>query len=276
MRRIFMGETMRTIAKKVGLGLALLALGAIAACGGGGGGGGAGGGGGGGNANLQAEIDQLFPFTPNQPIDVTFICGRANSQLTYYFDFNLDQTFNVYLTTDTGQDVTFSGTYTYAGGAIHMVALTNPVIALDETTTRIAAHMGMPGEIETPNMRCGALGHGYNDVATDTFKSYGCPIINIQAVSYEENALEFVHSAISYAFPVRGSMFRQRDFWVNTNPSAIIRRGYGIYRRVGNTFYADFGNQFNDYNLLKGTFANADTQVSVEQLEPGRGPCNRR
>jgi len=112
--------------------------------------------------------------------------------------------------------------------------------------------------------------------AVDTFRSYSCPIINIQAVSYEENALEFVHSAISYAFPVRGSMFRQRDFWVNTNPNAIITRGYGIYRRVGNTFYADFGNQFGDHNLLKGSFANADMQVSIEQLEPARGACNRR
>ena len=85
-----------------------------------------------------------------------------------------------------------------------------------------------------------------------------------------------MHSAISYAFPVRGSMFRQRDFWVNSNPNAIITRGYGIYRRVGNTFYADFGNQFGDHNLLKGTFANADMQVSIEQLEPARGACNRR
>ncbi len=257
---------------------------ALAACGGGGdggggggGGGSAGGGGGGGGAGtLQAEIDRLFPFTPNQPFDVTFICGRANSRLTYYFDFNLDGTFNVYFTTDTHQDVTFSGTYTYANGAVRMVALNNPVIALDETSTRIVAHMGMPGELETANMRCGALGHGYNDAVTDTFKSYGCPNINIAAVSYDNNGFEFVHSAISYSFPVRGSIFRQRDVWINQNPQAIITRGYGIYRRVGNTFYADFGNQFGDHNLLMGTFASADQQMSVEQLDPARGLCNRR
>jgi len=271
---------MHAIVTKAGIALVVSALCALAACGGGGNGGGGGGGGaggaGGGGANLQAEIDQLFPFTPNQPIDVTYICGRANSKLTYYFDFNTNQTFNVYFTTDTHQDVTFSGTYTYSNGAIHMVALNNPVIALDETTTRIVPHMGLPGELYTADMACGAYGHGYNDPVSDNFKSYGCPNINIAAVSYEENAFDFVHSAISYAFPVRGSIFRQRDIWISGDPNAHITRGYGIYRRVGDTFYADFGNQFADYNLLKGTFANGDMQVSVEQLEPSRGPCNRR
>src|SRR5262252_8051910 len=174
---------MHAIVTKAGIGLFVSALCALAGCGGGGGGaggggGGAGGGGGGGGVNLQTEIDQLFPFTPDQPFDVTFICGRANSKLTYYFDFKPDQTFYVYFTTDTHQDVTFSGTYTYSNGAIHMVALNNPVIALDETTTRIVPHMGLPGELYTADMACGAYGHGYNDPAVDTFKSYGCPNIN--------------------------------------------------------------------------------------------------
>jgi hypothetical protein len=34
--------------------------------------------------------------------------------------------------------------------------------------------------------------------------------------------------------------------------------------------------QFADYNLLKGSFANSDMQITVDQLEPARGPCNRR
>lgn len=51
---------------------------------GGGGGGGGAAGGGGGNANganaqaLQAEIERLFPFTPNQPFEVTFECSIGN------------------------------------------------------------------------------------------------------------------------------------------------------------------------------------------------------
>jgi len=256
-------------------GLLAAALG-VGGCGGGGGDAGVAG----GNAQaLQAEINQLFPFTPNQPFDVTFICGRSNSQLTYYFDFDSNQTFNVYITLDTGQDVSFSGTYTYANGAIRMLSPNNPILPLDETSTQIVAHMGMVGEFTTPAMYCAAQGHGYNAPAADTFKSYGCPAINVGPASYEENAFEFVHSAIPFSFPVRGSIFRQRD--VTPTPfgvpdQAIITRGYGIYRRVGDTFYADFGNQFGDHNLLKGSFANGDMQVSVQQLSPGSGACNRR
>ena len=64
--------------------LAALASLALAACGGGGDGGG-GGGGAASSAALQAEIDATFPYTPSQPLNVLFQCGRANSQLTYYF-----------------------------------------------------------------------------------------------------------------------------------------------------------------------------------------------
>ena len=172
--------------------------------------------------------------------------------------------------------MTFSGTYTYANGAIRMVSLNNPILPLDETSTQIVAHMGLVGEFTTPAMYCAAQGHGYNDPAADTFKSYGCPAINIGPAGYDENAFEFVHSAIPFSFPVRGSIFRQRDVNVTGNPNSIITRGYGIYRRVGNTFYADFGTQFGDHNLLKGAFANGDMQMSVEQLSPGSGACNRR
>ncbi|HEX6706525.1 MAG TPA: hypothetical protein VF169_17330 [Albitalea sp.] len=225
---------------------------------------------------LQAEIDQLFPFTPNQPLEMTYACGRSNSQLTYYFVFHADLTFRVYIELDNYQQVTFDGTYTHAGGAIHMQALNNPVLPLDETTTRIVPHLGLVGEFQTPAMACGAVGHGYNDPAVESFKSYDCPLINIGAASDEDNSFEFTHSANPFGVVVRGGTFRQRDVNVvgTTNPN--VWRGYGIFRRVGNTFYADYGSQFPDYNLLKGTFANGDQQVSVEQLEPGKGPCNRR
>jgi hypothetical protein len=249
-------------------------------CGGGGSGGNGGGGGGtagGGNQQtVQSEIDQLFPFTPNQPFDVIFVCGRNNSQLAYYFDFRSDGTFNVYITLDNGQEVSFSGTYLFTNDQIRMVALNNPILPLDETTTGIVPHLGLVGEFATPNMKCGALGHRGNDPGLETFKSYRCPLIHIGAVSDEENAFEFVHSAIPFNRIVPGSIFRQKDVNVSGNTNPIVRRGYGIYRRVGDTFYADFANQFDDVNLLKGSFANADQQISVEQLEPSAGPCNRR
>jgi len=248
----------------------------LAACGGGGDGGGGGGGGGGAAATLQAEIDRLFPFTPNQPFDVTMVCGRTNSQLTYYFDFDANGVFNVYIRLDNGQEVSFGGTYTYANGAIRMVALNNPILPLDETSTRIVAHLGMVGEMDTPSMRCGAIGHGYNPPATESFRSYDCPLINIAAASDEDNSIEFVHGVLPLNILVLGGIFRQRDINIigTTNPN--VTRGQGIYRRVGDTFYADFGGQFPDYNLLKGSFAANDQQLSVEQLQPGAGPCTRR
>ncbi|MCG3116239.1 MAG: hypothetical protein LLH30_11210 [Candidatus Manganitrophus sp. SA1] len=249
----------------------------LSGCGSGGSGGNGGGGAGGGNQQaVQNEIDRLFPFTPNQPFDVIFVCGRSNSQLTYYFDFRSDGSFNVYITLDNGQDVAFSGTYSYANDRIRMVALNNPILPLDETTTDIVPHMGLVGEFTTPIMQCGALGHRENDPRMESFKSYLCPLINIGRVSDEENAFEFVHSAIPFNLTVPGSIFRQKDVHVSGMTNPIVRRGYGIYRRVGDTFYADFGNQFDDHNLLKGTFANGDQKISIEQLEPSAGPCNRR
>lgn len=246
---------------------------ALVGCGGGGGGGGAGAG---ANPNLQAEIDAVFPYASNQPLDVLFQCGRANSRLTYYFGFSPNGTLDVFFETDTRQQVSFSGTYTHSNGAIRMLALNNNVLQLDETSTRIVPHLGMVGEIETPNMRCGAVAHGYNDPATETFKSYRCPAINLGPASYDENFFEFTDSSSPFNIVFRGGIFRQKDVNVTGNPNSIISRGNGIFRRSGNTFYADFGNQFSDHNLLKGSFANADQQVSVEQLEPSAGPCTRR
>ncbi|MBC7993612.1 MAG: hypothetical protein H7Z15_10260 [Rhizobacter sp.] len=245
----------------------------LSACGGGGDDNGTGGG---GSATLQAEIDRLFPYVPNQPLDVLFQCARSNSRLTYYFGLSPDLSFVAFFETDTYQQVSFTGTYTHGNGAIRLVSNPNPVLLLDETTTRITPHLGLAADFETPLMRCGAVAHGYNDPATTGFKSYGCPLINLGPQSAEDNAFEFDDSTSPFGVAFRGGIFRQRDVDVYLAGGPTIWRGYGIYRRVGNTFYADFGSQFPDHKLLKGAFANADQQVSVEQLEPERGPCNRR
>ena len=245
----------------------------MSACGGGGG---AGPGPGGNAAALQEEIDSVFPYTPNQPLDVLFQCARANSQLTYYFGFSPNGTLDVFFETDTRQQVSFSGTYTHANGSIRMVALNNNILPLDETTTRLVPHLGIVGELYTANMACGAVAHGYNDPALDTFKSYRCPAINIGAASYEENFFEFADSSSPFNIVFRGGIFRHREVSVQGSPNPVIHRGVGIFRRAGNTFYADFGNQFADHNLLKGSFLANDQQLQVDQLQPQAGPCTRR
>jgi hypothetical protein len=239
----------------------------IAACGGSGGG---------GATSLQAEIDAAFPYRPDQPIDVLFQCSRTGSQLTYYFGFSPSGALDVFFETDTRQLVSFAGTYTNTGGVIHLVALNNNALPLDESSTLIVPHLGMVGEFETPGMRCGAVAHGYNDQATESFKSFACPAINGGAASFEENFFEFTDSSSPFNIAFRGGIFRQRDVTIAGSPNASITRGVGIFRRVGDTFYADFGAQFPDANLLKGSFRNGDQQLLVEQLEPSAGPCTRR
>lgn len=267
---------MSTIGTRLRLLGAMLLTGTLAAACGGGGGGGGGPAPAPGAAALQAEIDRLFPYAANTPIDVTYVCRRSNSQLTYYFDLDTNGSFTAFFETDTFQQVFFGGTYTFANGAIRLLALNNNVLPLDETTTAIVPHLGLVGEFSTPTMQCGAVAHGYNDPATETHKAYGCPSIRAGAASDEVNAFEFSDASSPFAYQFRGGIFRQRDVNVYAATNPVITRGYGIFRRVGDTFYADFGNQFGDANLLKGTFVNADAQLSVEQLEPAAGPCNRR
>lgn len=242
----------------------------LAACGGGSGGGDAGG------EDLQAEVDRLFPYRADQPIDVTYVCGRSNSRLTYYFDLDADGRFTVFFETDTYQQVSFGGSYTHTNGVIRLVALNNNILPLDESSTRVVPHLGLVGEFQTPTMSCGAVAHGHNDPARAGWKSYGCPLIHRGPESDEDNAFEFDDASSPFAYTFTGGIFRQRDVNVYRTGSPTVWRGWGIYRRVGDTFYADFGGQFPDHALLKGRFENGDAQIVVDQLEPAAGPCGRR
>ena len=244
--------------------------------------GGSGGGDDDGNDNgdqaLLEMLEGLFPFTPNQPFDVIFQCARQGSALVYTFDFKNDGTFDLYSTLDTGQDVgPFTGTYTYQNDELHL-ELNSVFIVLDENSTSITPVFGLVGIFETPGMLCGAIGHRYNDPLAEfnTTVHYDCPNINIQAVSFEVNAIEFVHRAVPYDLAVPGSAFRARDRFVTPNPQALVVRGYGLYRRLGNDFYIVFApGAFDDYNVLSGRFKNGNLQISIDQLEPGRGDCTQ-
>lgn len=226
--------------------------------------------------DLQAEIDAKFPYVANQPIDVTYVCGRSNSRLTYYFDLDADGAFTVFFETDTFQQLSFSGRYTHANGVLRLVALNNNILPLDESSTRVVPHLGMVGEFETPTMRCGAVAHGHNDPARAGWKSYGCPSIRRGPAGDEDNAFEFDDASSPFAYTFFGGVFRQRDVHVVGASNPSVWRGYGIYRRDGDVFYADFGHQFPDHNLLKGRFQAGDGQIVVDQLEPEAGACHRR
>ena len=252
----------------------------LSACGGGGGGGddNAGNGNDGPTeAELLAELERIFPFTPNQNFDTLYSCARRGSALEYVFDFRGDGTFNLYSTLDTGVDIgPFPGTYTYQNDQLR-IQIASIFVTFDEVSTTLTPAMGLIGIFETANMICGAIGHRLNDVATEFAMTvhYDCPNTNIQAVSFDVNAFEFVLQTIQFGQFVPGSAFRARDRFIQGNPNAVIARSNGIYRRVGDRFYILFApGSFDDVNVLTGTFKNGGLQISVDQLEPERGDCS--
>lgn len=258
-------------------GIFVLVLGLLSLLGCGAGGGGAAGGNNNAAVNQQDllnRINQQFPFTPNQPLDVIFACQRRNSQLLYTFDFNSNGSFDLYSTLNNNQDIMVSGTYSYQNDELHMLSQNN-FLPLDERSINIESLFGMLYRFQTSNMDCIAMGHRYNDPMREfsTTVNYRCPIINIMAASDENNAIEFVHRNMPFNLAVPGSAFRQRDININGATQPSILRGYGIYRRSGDNFYIYFNNQFNDVNVLSGTFQNGDLAISVDQLEPAAGNC---
>jgi hypothetical protein len=212
---------------------------------------------------LIDEIERIFPFSPGNPIDVLYRCARVNSVLTYFFHLQPSGTFDVYSTTDTGQDFTFSGTYTLLNDQLRLQSASN-ILPLDETSTALLTALGLVYGFETPGMICGAYGHRYNTVADHGH--YRCPDINQGPASSESNAVEINHFSMPFNLQVTGAMFRQRDTYVNGMVNPIVRRGDGIYRRTGDRWYAYFYTQFDDFEYLSGTFGAGDQNVAVEEF----------
>ena len=252
-------------------------------------------------AQLADEIDQKFPFTPNQPFTAMSICGRLNSQLEWHFLFMENNTMQVLFTTDTHDDYVFDGTYTYANDQLRLMMPGGPTspfpLGLDERSTVIMPQFGLVAGFATPEMICICEGHELNGINQPHAQAnYDCPIINIQAVSDEDNAIELVHRSVPFDLAVTGSIFRQQDIYINGQNNPNIRRGYGIYRQDGNRFYASFrvaqdfadfaagqlpvnfnpGVPFDDYNLISGTISANGQELTVDQLMPEAGPCTLR
>jgi hypothetical protein len=92
-------------------------------------------------------------------------------------------------------------------------------------------------------------------------------MVSLGAGSDVENAIELGASNVG------GAIFRQRDTYPTGSINPIIRRGYGIYRRVNDTIYAYFGESFDDFNVITGTLVNGELQLQVNGM--GRaGVCD--
>lgn len=250
---------------------------------------------------LQDDIERRFTFTPNQPFEALYRCGRLNSQLNWYFLFHDDNTMQVLFTTDTHEDFAFDGTYAYENDEIRLMMPGGPTMpfpqGLDERTTVIMPQFGLVAAFATPEMVCICQGHNLNEQEPPKVNAnYDCPNINFQAASDEDNAIEFLLRNVPFEFPVPGSVFRQQDTYVQGLTNPLIRRATGIYRQEGNRFYATFriahdfaqfaGDRlpvawnpelpFEDHNVLTGEFLNNGQGVVIDQLEPEAGACTLR
>jgi hypothetical protein len=243
-------------------------LGAIAGCGGGGGGGA------GGNpvidpiADPQLEaVDAMFPAPTSGPLDTVYECRRNNSNLLYYLYLRPDGALDWRFETDNHDTYLFSGVYTFDTGVIHL-QIFDAGFPLDETTTASTSHLGLLYAFTTAQMTCGAIGHGYDEQISVGIRHYQCPRISQGAGSDVENAFELG------AVGLGGSVFRQRDTYPTGSIDPLIRRGYGVYRRVGDEIYAYFGQSFDDFNLLIGTLVNGELQLQFNDLGAA-GICDR-
>lgn len=250
---------------------------------------------------LRNQIDQAFPFTPNQPIDAIYRCGRLNSQLVWYFVLQPANKLQVLFTTDTHQDFVFEGTYTHQNNQLRLQLPSGANMpfpnGLDETSTALMPQFGTIAAFATNNMVCICDGHNLNTQQPPQVKAnYDCPLINVQAATDEDNAIEFVHTEVPFDFPVTGSIFRQQDTYVSGAVNPSIVRAFGIYRQVGDRFYASFrvasdfiefaGDKlpvqlniqppFADHNLISGEFRNNGQEIIIDQLQPQEGACNLR
>lgn len=207
----------------------------------------------------------------------------------------------VLFTTDTHDDFVFDGTYTYTDNQLRLMMPAGPSmpfpLGLDETSTVIMPQFDLIAAFSTPEMICICEGHDLNTQSPPKVQAnYDCPEINIQASTYEDNAIEFVHREMPFDLAVPGSIFRQQDTHINGLANPNIRRGFGIYRQDGIKFFASFqlaqdfadfagnalpfafnpGVPFIDHNLISGNILDGGQQITVDQLDPGAGACGLR
>lgn len=228
-----------------------------------------GGGGGGGRDATLADINAEFPFTPNRAIDVYYSCALSTSALAYELHMMRDMTFTIAARLDTGDIAFATGSYTYANDVISIRTSPNNFIQLDEQTNSITPVLGLVGAFTTQVMLCLAVGHEEDDPSTRVEASYLCPEFSEGSASSQVNAFEF-----DVAYP--GSIFRDRNRWVVGNDQPLIQRGYGVHRKKGDRHYGYFGVQFDDYNVVTGSFGAGAASVRIDQLPAGFAQCERR
>ena len=226
-----------------------------------------------GDDAIKAELDGLFPQAEQEPLRVYFSCQRRGLSFSYDYEFLGDGQLQVRLVTDTHVEMTLPGSYEYNEGVIridpiegftHFAERSGELVTGMGMVLGFATYVNEPGfSPDQPEMQCAAVGHGYNDPEQEVYRHYGrCTSQRFGDLTYD-NALEFTtRVSVHGDLFVPGSIFRQREWYAGEG----ITRGYGVYRRVGDTYYAYFARQFDDVEFLKGEFVQQDGQVRDVQL----------
>lgn len=215
------------------------------------------------------EVNAMFPFAPNAPMNVYFGCSLAGSSLFYQLHLLEDASFTIAAELDTGDIAFAEGGYTYEGDVIRLQTNANNFVFLDEQTTSITPALGIVYRFETQALRCIAVGHEEDEPAGRVRGYFLCPEFSEGPASTQVNAFEF-----DTILP--GAIFRDRNRWVTGNDQPLVLRGNGVYRRAGDEYYGYFGEQFDDYNIVSGSFGAGRRTLQVDQLPSGFSQCPAR
>ena len=141
------------------------------------------------------------------------------------------------------------------------ISLDIPLLKFKETSNTEEWGKDLLLTFSTPQLFCHSTAHKKGPAVNAYAK---CPTIRvIPSLSYEENAFEF--------FP--NHMVKWRSWKeILKVPDTLYSEHFGIYLIEGKKFFLFFGDKKDD-RLLTGTILNSGEQITIDQLEPQKGPC---
>lgn len=203
-----------------------------------------------------------FPQTPGpgtpqpaggQTMNHIFVCQSADqSRIT----LRTDTSGNVHLK-DPQSGESATGTYTYTGAELTLAV---PAYSFRETTVQLQAAKGLLLAFETSTVYCWLLGHEMGEAVQGYVK---CPTIGyIAGIGWQDNAFQF--------FQDHSVKWRSWDEYVAISDTTYTE-SYGTYLIEGNQISMAFGGR-KDKNFLNGVIG-TDGSLSINELEPDKGPC---
>ena len=141
------------------------------------------------------------------------------------------------------------------------ISLQIPLLNFEETSITEEWGKSLLLTFTTPRLFCHATAHDQGPGVRAYAK---CPTIRIiPSLSYEENAFEFYPNHM-----VKWRSWKE----ILKVPDTLYSEHFGIYLIEGKKFSLFFGDK-KDERFLTGTILNNGQQLTIDQLEPQKGPC---